>query len=114
MAEILTREQLSSIVQDYISKLKSKINIEQIYLYGSYAKGNPNEWSDIDLYVISKDFPEDYLKGQNGYFLYTLLGNHDLRLEVIGIHPKQLENPIEKSFFEEVESTGQTIYENKC
>lgn len=109
MAEILNREQLYNIVQDYLSKLKQKVNIDQVYLYGSYVKGNPSEWSDIDLYIISKDFPENYLKGQNGYYLYTLLGNHDLRLEVIGVNPKLLENPIEKSFFEEVKRTGQLV-----
>ena len=110
MAEILTKEQLYNIVQDYLSKLKLKINIDQAYLYGSYAKGRPHEWSDIDLYIVSKDLPANQLKGQNGYYLYTLLGNHDLRLEVIGIHPRLLENPVEKSFFEEVKQTGQLIY----
>lgn len=30
-----------------------------MYLYGSYAKGNPHEWSDIDIAIISPDFPED-------------------------------------------------------
>ena len=110
MAEILTKEQLDKLVKEYLSKVRSKISIDQVFLYGSYAKGNPNEWSDIDLYIVSKDFPENSLKGENGYFLYTLLGNHDLRLEAIGIHPNQLENPVEKSFFEEVKRTGQAVY----
>jgi predicted nucleotidyltransferase len=29
--------------------------VEQIYLFGSYAYGNPTPDSDLDLYVIMKD-----------------------------------------------------------
>jgi uncharacterized protein len=32
------------------------INIEQAIFFGSYANGTNNEWSDIDIAVISKDF----------------------------------------------------------
>ena len=109
MASVITQEQLSNLINDYISKLKKQITIEQVILYGSYAKGSANEWSDIDLYIISKDLPENELKGTNGYHLDCLVNKFDSRLEVIGINPKQLENPIEKSFFEEVKSSGKSI-----
>jgi predicted nucleotidyltransferase len=35
---------------------KSKIDIEQAILFGSYATGKNHKWSDIDLAIISKDF----------------------------------------------------------
>jgi predicted nucleotidyltransferase len=31
------------------------VPVEQIYLFGSYAYGVPNQYSDLDLYVILKD-----------------------------------------------------------
>ena len=31
------------------------VPIEAIYLFGSYAYGNPNKESDVDLYVVFKD-----------------------------------------------------------
>ena len=31
------------------------IPVEQIYLFGSYAYGNPSKDSDLDLYVVLKD-----------------------------------------------------------
>ena len=31
------------------------IPVEQIYLFGSYAYGNPHKDSDLDLYVVLKD-----------------------------------------------------------
>ena len=109
MAGILNQEQLSNIINNYVSKLKQRINVEQIILYGSYAKGNANEWSDIDLYIISNDLPENELKGTNGFQLDCLVGRFDPRLEVLGINPNQLKDPIEKSFFEEVKTTGKSI-----
>ena len=109
MATTLTQEQLNSLINDYISKLKGKISIEQIILYGSYAKGNANEWSDIDLYIVSKDLPENELKGSNGFKLDCIVGKFDPRLEVLGINPNQLKDPIEKNFFEEVKIKGTVI-----
>ena len=109
MASILTEEELNKIIDNYISRLKGNLNIEQVILYGSYAKGNADEWSDIDLYIISKDLPENELKGSNGFYLDCLAQDFDTRIEAIGINPKQLSNPIEKSFFDEVKSTGKAI-----
>lgn len=35
---------------------RNKIIVDKIILYGSYAKGNPHDHSDIDLVVISPSF----------------------------------------------------------
>ena len=46
-------------IQQEIDKLKeliiNNIPVEQIYLFGSYAYGNPHKDSDMDLYVVLKD-----------------------------------------------------------
>ena len=39
--------------------MKHNIRIQWAVLFGSYAKGNYNEWSDIDLALISEDFSGD-------------------------------------------------------
>ncbi len=36
----------------YISRIKGVL---QIYLFGSYAYGEPTEYSDLDLYVVIED-----------------------------------------------------------
>ena len=110
MAEIFNEQQLKQIIDDYLSKLKGKISIDRAVLYGSYAKGTANEWSDIDLLIISNELSENVPKGKNGYYLDKLAGDYDLNLEVIGINPKQLNNPIEKGFFEEIINTGRMIF----
>lgn len=45
------------LINIFIEKLeKSNIHIEEAILYGSYAKGNYDEWSDIDLALVSDNF----------------------------------------------------------
>lgn len=41
----------------YLDELnKNNFKIRKAILFGSYAKGNYNEWSDIDLAIVSDDF----------------------------------------------------------
>jgi predicted nucleotidyltransferase len=46
-------------IQTELDKLKEIITktlpIDQIYLFGSYAYGNPHKDSDLDLYIVLKD-----------------------------------------------------------
>ena len=47
--------EIKSEFDRYISYI-SKINgVIRIYLFGSYAFGNPTEYSDIDLFIILRD-----------------------------------------------------------
>ena len=46
---------LKSIIEK-IKEFKRVINVEKAILFGSYAKGNVNENSDIDIILIGKKF----------------------------------------------------------
>ena len=50
---------MDAAVQTELSKLKELIvktvPVEQIYLFGSYAYGNPHKDSDLDLFIVLKD-----------------------------------------------------------
>lgn len=35
---------------------KNGIPVKAAYLFGSYAHGNPKEWSDVDLLIVSNRF----------------------------------------------------------
>ena len=37
------------MIQD---KIINAVPVEKLYLFGSYANGTPNEYSDYDLYVV--------------------------------------------------------------
>lgn len=49
------------IVKDYIDFLKTQhFDIQQVYLFGSYAKGTFTEDSDIDVAVIMKHLENSF------------------------------------------------------
>lgn len=55
MAEVQNR--IEKKIHQFVFELKKiGINVEKVILFGSYAKGTYNEWSDIDLAVVSNDF----------------------------------------------------------
>lgn len=46
-------ERVQKIVNRISSILVSGIGAEQVYLFGSYANGNPDKNSDIDVFVVT-------------------------------------------------------------
>ncbi|TAL69965.1 MAG: nucleotidyltransferase domain-containing protein [Bacteroidetes bacterium] len=49
--------QIIEIIKKFIERaLEDNIHISQAVLFGSYARGTNNEWSDIDVAVVSDDF----------------------------------------------------------
>lgn len=54
---MLTRDFAISIVTEFIQKLQNEgIDIQKAILFGSYAVNGQNEWSDIDLALVSDSF----------------------------------------------------------
>jgi len=47
-----------NILDEMVRRLVAELQPEQIILFGSYAWGEPNEDSDIDLFVIVPDNDE--------------------------------------------------------
>ncbi|MFQ6089639.1 MAG: nucleotidyltransferase domain-containing protein [Candidatus Methanofastidiosia archaeon] len=43
-------------IELFVEKLKKEINIEEFILFGSRARGDNLENSDVDLIIVSKDF----------------------------------------------------------
>ena len=59
----MTKIHLKQLAKKYKSALfKNHIPVSAIYLFGSYARGNPREGSDIDFCVISNIFGKDDFK----------------------------------------------------
>ena len=54
---MFTRKSLKIIIQEFILELRSKgYNPSKVVLFGSYAKGHPHEYSDIDLAIWDEKF----------------------------------------------------------
>ena len=55
--ENMDNQFISGLINKYISRLvANKINVEEVYLFGSFAKSTNQEYSDIDLAIIVDKF----------------------------------------------------------
>ncbi|MBI5410311.1 MAG: nucleotidyltransferase domain-containing protein [Nitrospirae bacterium] len=96
---VKTEREVEEIIERYKDALKELgVFPQRIILYGSYAKGNPREDSDIDLIVISGDFRHMNLRE---------------RLETLGLAAGRVFEPIEAVGYteEEVKDTKGTFLE---
>ena len=66
-------------VKSYIERLESiGIHVQQAILFGSYASGKYDEWSDIDLAIVSNDFAGNRFEDRNKIRKITLQVNSDI------------------------------------
>jgi predicted nucleotidyltransferase len=50
---VLTRDEALELVREYKRVISPRFNGQaKVMMFGSYSKGNPNKWSDIDVAVI--------------------------------------------------------------
>lgn len=104
-----TRSQIKEIIEEYKQALHVLgINVERVILYGSYAKGNQREDSDIDLAVVSADFQTMNLRKR-----LEVLGIAAARImqpiEARGYAPKEIDMVLPHSFLKEIMEAGVSI-----
>ncbi len=78
--------QVISIIREFLTRLAQEgIHVESAYLFGSYAKGHEDRWSDIDVAVISPDLTNDRLEER--IRLMKLSSDIDTRIEPVPFRP---------------------------
>lgn len=89
MAEI--SDIVKTKIHNFINLLESNnINIQRAVLFGSYANGTNDEWSDIDLAVVSESFKGNRLDDMlelNNYIVKS-----SLDISPIPYRPEDFEN----------------------
>ncbi len=99
----------------YIDSITKAINVEQIILFGSYAKGKPHEYSDIDIAVISPDLDPAKSRFENTMVILNKTNLLDPDLQLIA-YPSSLfyneKDTVHESFIKEIKITGKVIYSN--
>ena len=92
-------------VKQYAEAVTKEFSPTAIVLYGSYAKGNPHDDSDIDVAVIFDGFSGDWL--QTSTRLWRLIESISFDIE-----PVLLDSTEDKSgFVRNIYKTGQIIYQ---
>ncbi|NLB18592.1 MAG: nucleotidyltransferase domain-containing protein [Syntrophomonadaceae bacterium] len=89
--------EITAIAQKYANLVKEEMNIDSVYLFGSFVNGNYNSDSDIDIAVIADDFSGDVV--EDTLKLMRIRRRIDTRIEP---HPMRKDNP----FIQQVKTTG--------
>ena len=89
------------IISQYLTALKEHgFQIQEAILFGSYAHGNANQWSDIDLALVSNEFEGVRFTDKNKIRKITISVSADL--EVLPFNPKHFTsgNPLVKEILD--------------
>ncbi|MCK4260629.1 MAG: nucleotidyltransferase domain-containing protein [Halanaerobiales bacterium] len=100
---------IDKLITNFIEALKRNISVDKIILYGSWAKGNTHEYSDIDLAVFSPNFGHSRLKELQ--FLSKVAWNIDASIEAIPYSSDKLSINDPATFVYEILHTGITVYD---
>ena len=94
---------VKNTIDRYLSSLKEhNIPIRQAILFGSYARGNYNEWSDIDIALVSDIFEGSRIKDRSKIRKITLSVSCDI--EVLPYSPENFTR--EDPFVKEIMDSG--------
>jgi predicted nucleotidyltransferase len=101
---VLDKVSVINTVERYANRVTEELSPAAVVLYGSYAKGNAHEDSDIDVAVIFDGFKGDWLETSSRLWR--------LRREIsFDIEPILLDSTQDKSgFVANIFKTGQVIY----
>ena len=108
---MFAKRDIEKKIRDLYTLISRQIKIDGIYLFGSYAKGNPNKDSDIDIAVLSKEF--EGIRFIDGSKISRIIIDEtypDLQFVDFEIHPYKTEEFTEDNpFVAEILKTGVRI-----
>ena len=93
-----------------IQKIVRELSPDKIILFGSYAYGNPNPHSDVDLLII---MDTDQSHKERSWAVSRLLLPRPFPVDILVKTPKEVEEALESGdfFLREILSRGQVLYE---
>ena len=104
----LSEDKIIEIIRGFYAELTQEIPIKEFILFGSYAKGNAKEYSDIDLAVIS-DWFEGKPKIENMQYLSRIAAAYNSLIEALPFTEEEYTNLDKRSFLASIIKTGRRI-----
>ncbi|OQA02476.1 MAG: Nucleotidyltransferase domain protein [Planctomycetes bacterium ADurb.Bin401] len=96
-------------VKKYLNKLsETGLSVNFGVVFGSYATGSANKWSDIDLIVVSSDFDIGITRAQVNK-LWHIAARVDSRIEPIPCGRVQWQNDRSNAIIEAARIEGQMV-----
>ena len=101
---------VDNIVQKYINDVKRVMPIDKVYLYGSFAKGQQRETSDVDICFFSQAFESRRtLDVLTDLFYLKIKYDKDILIEPNAFPTSELYN--DNPFVKEILRTGRELPE---
>ena len=102
----VTTDSAIEAVKKYIKELeRNNIPVLEAFVFGSYAKGNPKEESDIDIALVSTAFTGDRFEDRRKIIPFRR--KIDSRIEPIPFRPEDFKAG--GNFVDEIKKTGKAI-----
>lgn len=100
---------IEEALSDYIRELSKLITINSVFLFGSFARGNWNQESDIDVAIFSENFKEQD-RIELGTFLLKKTRKYALDIQPIPFDEKDLLNYEDNPFVREIVENGIKLF----
>jgi predicted nucleotidyltransferase len=97
------REKIYDQLREFARLLKSKHRVKKIYLYGSFARGDLHEASDIDLIIVGE------FEGRMPQRIGKILDLTSLPVEPLVYTEAEFEQMKERAFLSEVLATAKEL-----
>jgi len=100
----------NSKINEIVDKIALRFNPDKIFLFGSYASGNPGLDSDLDLLIIQEsDQPRHY----RGFEIRKSLIGSGVPMDIIVYTPSEFESEknTKFSFIHSAIKTSKVLYE---
>ena len=113
MASKTNNLDISEKLNRYVTSISNAIKVDQIILFGSYAKDSAHEYSDIDIAVVSPELDKNRSRYENVREIKkrTKLIEPGLQLFAFPTETFQNEEGVQRLFIREIKKTGKVIYQ---
>ncbi len=111
MAKAETSARATTLVRRTIAYLRPKVRVDQVILFGSHARGEADEWSDVDLAVISPDFAR-MSHSETMDLLVEVSLAVDPSVEIRAYTPRDLAEARPTNFLGHILAEGKRVYKS--
>ncbi len=97
------REKIYERLKEFVHLLKSKHKVKKVYLYGSFARGDFHEGSDIDLIIVGQ------FEGRMPQRIKKIFDLTSLPIEPLVYTEAEFKQMKERTFLKEVLATAKEL-----
>lgn len=91
----MDREELLDVLRGFAKRLREALGDAEVYLFGSWARGDWLEDSDVDIVVVSRGF--EGLDIGRRYLIVRRLLPHHIGFDILAYTPEEFEEARRRS-----------------